>query len=161
MKYRAGILLLFYFLGTSFDPAFAQNLLLKNTKTGKVKEYKVNSRIQYRTWNDIDFMKGRISSISEFELMIEGEVVKIEDIGEIRKSSPILFFFRLVGIPVMLAGTTLAGTGAANAYANGLPNGLDYVGMGAGIFLAGLIPHLIKRKTYSLGNEWVFEVKKF
>lgn len=141
--------------------SFAQKQLeLKDTVSGKVKVFKIGQTIHCKGLEDTDFEKVKIQNITAtsivFYLPNEDESspireVPLSEIESIQKATTIHNIFRVVGGLLMVGGAYTMASSGALADSGDMSSGA-YLGIGAGMVAVGVIPYLIKPKTYELGK---------
>lgn len=147
--------------------AFSQKQLeLKNINSSKVKVFKIGQTFRYKGVGESDYEKVKIQNITESGLVFympdEDEVkpireVFISDIESIQKATTIHNITRAIGGVFIVAGAYTMASSASLADNGGSTGG--YIGLGAGILAVGIIPYLIKPKTYVIGTTHTAEIK--
>ena len=140
--------------------AFGQKQLeLKDTTSGKLKVFKIGQTIRYKGLEDTDFEKVKIQNITAttivFYLPDEDESstireVPLSEIKSIQKATTIHNISRVIGGLLMVGGAYTMASSGALAGDDGSAG--TYIGLGAGMLAVGVIPYLIKPKTYVLGE---------
>jgi hypothetical protein len=140
--------------------AFGQKQLeLKDTTSGKLKVFKIGQTIRYKGLEDTDFEKVKIQNITAttivFYLPDEDESstireVPLSEIKSIQKATTIHNVTRAIGGLLMVGGAYTMASSGALAGDDGSSGA--YIGLGAGMLAVGVIPYLIKPKTYVLGE---------
>jgi len=140
--------------------AFGQKQLeLKDTTSGKLKVFKIGQTIRYKGLEDTDFEKVKIQNITAttivFYLPDEDESstireVPLSEIKSIQKATTIHNISRVIGGLLMVGGAYTMASSGALAGDDGSSGA--YIGLGAGMLAVGVIPYLIKPKTYVLGE---------
>jgi predicted phage tail protein len=141
--------------------SFAQKQLeLKDTTSGKVKVFKIGQQIRYKGLEDTDYEKVKIQNITATTVVFylpdedEGSPIRevpLSEIKSIQKATTIHNVSRVIGGFLMVGGAyTMASSGALADNSGGSSGG--YLGLGAGMLVAGVIPYLIKPKVYELGK---------
>lgn len=159
-------LIAFYFL-LSVAAFGQQQLQLTDKKTGKTKTFKISQNIQYRSIQDAEFEKATIQNITAENIIVlflpnedEGNNLleaPLTSIHSIRKATCFHKTTQAIGALFILGGAyTMA---SANSLAGEDGSSGPYIGLGAGIFVLGVLPYLIKPKTYILGETHTAEVK--
>ena len=137
-----------------------KQLELKDTVSGKVKVFKIGQSVRYKGLEDTDFEKVKIQNITAttivFYLPDEDESspvreVPLSEIKSFQKATTIHNITRVIGGLFMLGGAYSMASSAALADNSGNSTG-TYIGLGAGMLVVGVIPYLIKPKTYVLGE---------
>lgn len=140
--------------------AFGQKQLeLKDTTSGKLKVFKIGQTIRYKGLEDTDFEKVKIQNITAttivFYLPDEDESspvreVPLSEIKSIQKATTIHNVTRVIGGFLMVGGAYTMASSGALAGDDGSSGA--YIGLGAGMLAVGVIPYLIKPKTYLIGE---------
>ena len=147
--------------------AFGQKQLeLKDTTSGKVKVFKIGQTIRYKGLEDTDFEKVKIQNITAttivFYLPDEDESspvreVPLSEIKSIQKATTIHNVTRVIGGLLMVGGAYTMASSGALAGDDGSSGA--YIGLGAGMIAVGVIPYLIKPKTYVLGETHTAQIR--
>lgn len=148
--------------------AFSQKTLQLTSKSnGKIRSFNIGQTINYRLYPEDDFEKAKIQNITGDSVIVlylpnedEGcnlEEVALKDIHSIRKATCFHKTTQAVGAFFILGGAyTMA---SANSFAGDDGSSGPYIGLGAGMFVLGVIPYLVKPKTYILGETHTAEIK--
>jgi len=147
--------------------AFGQKQLeLKDTTSGKLKVFKIGQTIRYKGLEDTDFEKVKIQNITAttivFYLPDEDESspvreVPLSEIKSIQKATTIHNVTRVIGGLLMVGGAYTMASSGALAGDDGSSGA--YIGLGAGMIAVGVIPYLIKPKTYVLGETHTAQIR--
>lgn len=147
--------------------AFGQKQLeLTNTVSGKVKVFTIGKTIRFKGLEDTDFEKGKIQNITATSIVFylpeedEGSTIRevpLSELNSIQKATTIHNISRAVGAFLMVGGAYTMASSSALAD-NGGSTGA-YLGLGAGMVAVGVIPYLIKPKTYLLGQTHTAVIK--
>lgn len=147
--------------------AFGQKQLeLKDTTSGKLKVFKIGQTIRYKGLEDTDFEKVKIQNITAttivFYLPDEDESspvreVPLSEIKSIQKATTIHNVTRVIGGLLMVGGAYTMASSGALAGDDGSAG--TYIGLGAGMLAVGVIPYLIKPKTYVLGETHTAQIR--
>lgn len=109
---RSALALLMLVLITVSVEAQERQLLLVHAKKNKSKTLKAGDRIHYRSQGDAESTAGRIDSIGETSLWVEGEEVGLEDIVLIRKRDGKWKAMYIVGSGLLYSGLVWTQMGA-------------------------------------------------
>lgn len=134
---------------------------MENTKTGQQKTFKTGRLFEFKLKNHQIFSEGDLNSVTDSSLVIDSETIYISDIAAVRKRTGGQTFFRILGVPVMIAGFGLiyvGGQGLLNAMKNNdqedKKSNSFIVGGGIGMVVLGFVPFSIDNKAYDIGDEW-------
>ncbi len=165
MKKTATIFTLLFAL-ISISVSAQTQLVLTNIANGKVKSFVVGKTIHIKGLEDTDFEKVKIQKITDKTIVFylpnadeESPVreLALTEIQSIKKSTPIHSITKGIGAFFMLGGAyTMA---SSNALAGDDGSTGAYIGLGAGMFAAGLVPYLFKPRVYILGKTHTAEIK--
>jgi hypothetical protein len=161
IKSIAAFAFLFLFIFTTN----AQQLLIK-TSDGKVRAIKSGQKMHFKLHDDIDFTKGKIQSFTDSSIVVfmpdEDDVllqdIKIKDIKSIKKTSTMHKLAQGGGALFMVGGAAMIFEAPSIAG----EDGSDWLVRGVGVvtLAVGLIPYLIKPKTYVQGENAEFSISK-
>jgi hypothetical protein len=144
--------------------SFAQRVLnIKSTSTSKVRVLKNESKIQFTLKGDSSLIKGVIQLISDSSIVMllpedENTMVKEYKLSEfalIKKPTALHSIARIAGAPLLIIGgiSFIAGTMSTISPRDGESGGPVTMGVGAGALVLGILPYLIKPKTYDLTKD--------
>jgi hypothetical protein len=159
------LVIIFSLLITGIQVIKAQNVLtIKNRNTSKVRVVKNESKIQFLIKGDSSFTKGVIQLISDSSLVLllpedENTMVreyKFNEIAMIRKPTTFHSITRVVGAPLLIVGgiAFIAGTMSTISPRDGENGGPATMGVGAGALVLGILPYIVKPKTYDLTKDY-------
>jgi hypothetical protein len=142
----------------------AQTVLkIKSRNTSEIRIIKNESKIQIKVSGDSTFTKGEIQLITDSSLVIlmpEDENTnlkefKFKDIAGIIKPTKLHAITKILGAPFMIVGGIMfiGGTMSTISPRDG-SNGPATMGIGAGALVLGILPYLIKPKTYDLTKDY-------
>lgn len=146
------------------QPVIGQDaLLLKKNKTGSIKQFRVGSKLFFKTVSDSTYYKAKIQEVKDstivFYLMEECELPfreeRIEDITGIRKTTALHTATFIVGSAILMAGAYMifeANNIADETTIDESPMYYRAAGL-VGIGL-GLMPFAVKPKEYPIGTEY-------
>jgi hypothetical protein len=162
----------------------AQNYLnIKNSKTGKVKVIENDKTIFFKITGDSSFNKGIIQQIKDSSIVIylpdedENSLVeyRTSEFSAIRKLSKFHSITRIASIPLLMAGgigliagipstlsskKTSIGVGGDTIQETN-NQGPILMAVGAGALGLGLLPYLIKPRTYDFKKDCILEIRKY
>ncbi|MFL5729263.1 MAG: hypothetical protein ACJ75J_07225 [Cytophagaceae bacterium] len=171
------MLILFLLISTI---ASGQNYLnIRNKNTDEVKMIQTKKTFFFKLNGDSSFTKGVIQQIKDSSVVIylpnedENALVEyqISDFSAIRKPSKFHSISRIVSAPLLVVGgvALMAGTietispkssGIGGDTVSTKSNeGPILLGIGAGAMGLGLLPYLIKAKTYDFKKDCILEIK--
>jgi hypothetical protein len=162
-------LVILIFLIACFQFANAQNVLKIKSRNSfhQPRTIKNESKIQFKTTSDSAFVKGVIQQITDSSLVIflpedENTMVreyKFRDITMLRKPTTLHSIARIVGAPLVIVGgiVFIGGTMSTISPRDGESNGPVSMGIGGGALILGILPYIIKSKTYDLNKEYTLE----
>ncbi|HXA02379.1 MAG TPA: hypothetical protein VNW99_10350 [Cytophagaceae bacterium] len=174
------ILLILLLLLGSLNLVSGQNYLnIKNTKTGESRVIENDKTIFFKINGDSAYSKGVIQQIKDSSIVLylpnedENPLVeyKIAEFASIRKPGKFHSIIRVVSAPVFVVGgiMVMAGTiGTISPRGSGVGGdtnseksheGPVLLAAGAGILGLGLVPYLIKAKTYDFRKDCILEIK--
>jgi hypothetical protein len=176
------IYILLLLLG-SMQIVSAQNYLnIKNSKTGKVKVIENDKTIFFKITGDSSFNKGIIQQIKDSSVVIylpdedENSLVeyRISEFSAIRKLGKFHSITRIVSIPLLMVGgigliAGIPSTLSSKKTSVGLGGdtiqetnnqGPILMAVGGGALALGLLPYLIKPKTYDFKKDCILEIRK-
>jgi hypothetical protein len=157
-----------------------QNYLnIKNTKTGAERVIENDKTIYFKLNGDSAYNKGVIQQIKDSSVVLylpneeENSLVEYKpaEFASIKKPGKFHSVMRIVSAPIFVVGgiMVMAGTiGTISPRSSGVGNdtnseknheGPVLLGIGAGIFGLGLLPYLIKAKTYDFKKDCILEIK--
>jgi hypothetical protein len=167
-------------LFSSLNFVSGQNYLnIKNTNTGVVKVIENNKIIFFKKNGDSTYSKGVIQQIKDSSVVLylpnedETSLVeyKIAEFAAIRKPGKFHTIIRIVSAPLFVAGGVMlmAGTiGTISPRGSGVGGdtnseksheGPILLAIGAGALGLGILPYLIKAKTYDFRKDCILEIK--
>lgn len=144
-----------------------KQLELKDTVSGKVKVFKIGQTVRYKGLEDTDFEKVKIQNITAttivFYLPNEDESspvkeVPLSEIKSFQKATTVHNVTRVIGGLLMVGGAYSMASSTALADNSGNSTG-TYLGLGAGMLAVGVIPYLIKPKTYVFGETHTAKIR--
>lgn len=166
MKFKIVLPFLFAFV---FTYATAQNVLqIKNSKTGKIIKIKNNNKITLLSSSDSTFTTGKIKQIKDNSIVLyfpdDEDLLREYDISlikQIRKATCLHKAGKIAGMVLMPVGGFMFISGIFFALDNsGDVSAGPWLAGGAALFGLGLIPHLIKPKTYDMSEGYQLQVVK-
>jgi hypothetical protein len=163
---KISILFILLFTGASIASYGQKTLELTDKQTGKIKTFAIGKKIRYKSVEDSDYEKGKIQNITDSTLVFflpdEDEnpslvELRLDEIQSFQKSTTLHNISRILGGLFMVAGASTMAN--ANGYAGEDGSSGAYIGLGAGMVAVGVIPFLIKPKTYILGETHTAKLK--
>lgn len=163
---QLSILLMLLFSCASMASFAQKTLELTDNKTGKTKTFAIGKKIRYKGVEDTDYEKVKIQNITDSTLVFflpdEDESspvreVKLNEIYSFQKATTLHNVSRILGGLFMVAGASTMANSSGYAGEDGSSGA--YIGLGAGMVAVGVIPFLIKPKTYILGDTHTAKLK--
>jgi hypothetical protein len=166
----------------SIQIASGQNYLnIKNSRTGEIRMIDNEKTIYYKITGDSSYTKGVIQQIKDSSVVIflpnedENALMeyKISDFSSIRKPGKFHSIARIISAPFFVVGgiTLMAGAiGTISPRSSGLggdtieedrSQGPVLMAVGAGALGLGMLPFLIKAKTYDFKKDCILEIKRY
>ena len=157
-KLRIFLLILIPFL--SILNLSAQNhITLEKWGTAKHRRFYTNDYLWYKTKDTNIWKGGRIDTIFEKSIVVEGEEVPISKIIKVKAERTSLNYVA-DGIMLMIAGTGYA----VIVLANGLLNNdrpiysNNNIGISAGLVVGGYLLTTLRMRNYSIGDKWHLKI---
>lgn len=123
--------------------------------------YEVGARVTYIRFGEQDYTTETLNALLDSSAVFGRDTVMLKKIAGLRKKSPLHNIARVAGIPVMLLGSILMGSGAAELFKSETAgDGVKLFLIGAGIFTIGYLPYNfeIKDLEVGIGGDWTLEI---
>ena len=141
-----------------------EGLLITNKKSGKAWMYEKGSTVTYVKFGDREYSTGTLNAILDTSAVVFGkDTVKLSVISGIRKKSTLHVITRILGMPLMLAGSVAIGSGAAAIYQQpDSDRAISFFLLGVGMFAVGYLPYQINMRNLEVGpgGTWTIVVYK-
>lgn len=147
-----------FFILLTMSAAGQKQLYLHNMNSGKYHHFKLKTSFNYRLADDKKDHKGILKQVADASILVDFELAEIHKIHMVRRMTGFHQATRIIGAPMVVAGIPGAITYTAWRNQIGKPLRRDvfirWNLLGLGTTLLGLMPFIIPKKAYYLGDKF-------